>query len=183
MKQTALLIIFTISTFFSFSQRQNITVTKKDGTVLNVKSYSNKVKFLKLNFENGKTLELPYNQLNKIEYDYEYKSEIEKVIVEFVRISNRNGSLMEKVVNGKCNLYEGLASYGTGGAVTTYYVKRENELIATKIGSNSFVDLANYKKIALDYFKDCPTVINKIEKKFKRKKAKELVEFYNENCL
>ncbi|APY09537.1 hypothetical protein BWZ20_15045 [Winogradskyella sp. J14-2] len=179
MRQIALLIIFIFSTFISFSQKQNITVTKKDGTVLSVKRYSSKVKYLKLVFENETTQELSYNQLDKIEYEYKDRKKVEKITEQFVRMSERNGSMMKRVVSGECNLYENLGYQ----SVTYYYAKKDTDKVATKLGSNSFMDVANYKKAALEYFKDCPSIIKKIKKKFKRKKIKELVEFYNNNCL
>lgn len=179
MRQKTLLIIFIFSTFFTFSQIQNITVIKKDGTILNVKNYSSKVKFLKLIFENGKTQELPYDHLDRVEYEYKEKKKTEKIVEQFVRISERNGSMMKRIVSGECNLYENLGYQ----SVTYYYAKKETDRIATKLGSNSFVDTANYRKAALDYFNDCPILIEKIKKKYNRKKVKELIEFYNNNCL
>lgn len=179
MRQIVLLIIFIFSTFISFSQKQNIAVTKKDGTVLNVKRYSSKVKYLKLVFENETTQELSYNQLDKIEYEYKERKKVEKITEQFVRMSERNGAMMKTVVSGECNLYENLGYQ----SVTYYYAKKDTDKIATKLGSNSFVDVANYKNVALEYFKDCPSIIKEIKKKFRRKKIKELIEFYNNNCL
>lgn len=84
--------------------------------------------------------------------------------------------------SGKCEVYE-YRDYSNVGISVNFYVLREKENIATWLGSKDFVSVMNFKKRALEYFKDCPIVLKKIKKKFKRKKIPELIEFYNNNCL
>lgn len=186
MKQKIFISIFLSINFFSFSQKQNINITTIDGIIFNVKKYSSKTEYLKLIFENGSSKELPYNLLGKIEYEDKYKKETKKITEHFVRISNRNGALMELVSEGKCNFYQDFTADGNGGTSTGFYVKKNNEKIATQIGHNSFANFTNYKKITLKYFNDCPNIIENIEKKYNRKKVKilkEIIAFYNNNCL
>lgn len=188
MKTKIILILF-LTASLSFGQNESITVTKKDGTVLKVKRYSSKAKYLKLVFENKENFKLPYNQLDKVEYEIQNKKETQKITEQYVKTSERNGSMMRLITSGKCNLYKNLSSThyygsvgGSPGAVTSYYAKRENEPIATKLGNNSVINFVGFKSKALEYFQDCPSTVKKIKKKFKRKKTKELVEFYNANC-
>lgn len=175
-------LLFIFITALSFSQEKDYIITKKNGTALSVKGYFSKAKYLKLKLKNENTQELPYSQLDKIEYEIKNKRKIEKITKQFIRTSKNKGFLMTRIAEGNCNAYSITEASG-GGSSTTYYVKKNNEQIATRIGSRDLVVVYNYKKIALKYFEDCPKVITKIKKKFKRKKIKELVEFYNANCL
>ena len=172
-----LFILFFVASI-SYSQTGNKTVIKKDGTELIAKRTNSNFKKLKVVLDSGKVIEMPYNQLDRIEYYVKVKREKVLVKDEFVRISKRNGAIMRLVVDGKCKMYQILG--GSGGL--NYYAKREGEAIATLLGTNTTISLGGYKDEALNYFKDCPATIARINKKFRRKKIDELVTFYNENC-
>jgi hypothetical protein len=180
-----ILFTFLISTFLSltcYGQLKGYKITKKNGTSFYVKNYRSKKTFLKLILNNGKTENLNYSELDNIQYERKVKrKKTVKITKQFVRISERNGMLMERIVNGKCKMY----TYSTIGEYsnTFYYVYRENEKIATELGSINLLPIKNYKKKAIEYFTDCPIVIKKIKKKFRKRKIEELVEFYNTNCL
>ena len=182
MRTLLILITFIFYSFSSFSQKKGYVITKKDGTTYNVKNYNSKNNYLKLIFNNGNIQKLPYNELEKIVYERKVKrKKIIKITKQFVRISERNGILMNKVVDGKCKVF----NYSNVGnnASTFYFVHRENEKFATELGISNYVSFKSYKKSALKYFSDCPKTINKIKKKFNKRKIIELVEFYNNNCL
>ncbi|WP_340156583.1 hypothetical protein [uncultured Winogradskyella sp.] len=174
--------LFLLITLFSFAQKKTYTITKKNGSELIAKTYSSKVKYLKVTATDGSIIELPYEQLEKIEYEVKEKREIKTVTRHYVRISKRNGQLMKLLASGKCNMYVSTGAGGAGTVSVDYFALRNEEEIATMIGSKNFIAPKNFKKIVLDYFKDCPKAITKIEKKFKRKKVIELVDFYNNNC-
>lgn len=179
-----LLISFLLFTTLSFGQNTIYTITKKDGTEYKTKNYFTKNKTLKLNLlDSNNSVEIPYNLLNSIKYTSKRrKNKGEIITLKFVRISKRNGRIMELLNFGKCEVYE-YRDYSNVGISVNFYVLRENENIATWLGSKDLVSVMNFKKRALEYFKDCPTVLKKIKKKFKRKKIPKLIEFYNKNCL
>lgn len=176
------LIIFLFISTFAYSQKITFVIIKKDSTEIKAKNYSNNLGFLKITLPDGQKTKLSYSQLDKIVHIYKGRKGIEKTTYQFVRVSKRNGFLMSRIVEGKCNVYANVGA-SSGGSSTTYYAKRKNEQIATRIGSKDFLVAYNYKKVALKYFKDCPAIITKIKKKFKRKKIVELVKYYNKNCL
>tara|TARA_B110000259_G_C13942206_1_gene373251 strand:+ start:534 stop:1073 length:540 start_codon:yes stop_codon:yes gene_type:complete len=176
-----LLLTFLFISTFAYSQKTTFIIIKKDGTEIKAKNYSNNLKFLKITHFDKRKTKLNYSQLDKIIRVDDGRKGIEKTTYQFVRVSKRNGFLMSRIVEGKCNVYANISASG-GGSSTTYFAKRKNEQIATRIGSKDFMVVYNYKKVALEYFKDCTTLIARIKKKFKRKKIVELVEFYNKNC-
>lgn len=63
---------------------------------------------------------------------------------------------------------------------TTYYLKRLTDDYTTAL-NGGLINL--WKKNTLEFFKDCPLLVEKIKsKEFKEKDLKEIVEFYNDNC-
>lgn len=97
--KTKIFLILLLTVSLSFGQNESITVTKKDGTILKVKRYSSKAKYLKLFFENKENLKLPYNQLDKVEYEIQNKKETQKITKQYVKISERNGSMMKLIAS------------------------------------------------------------------------------------
>lgn len=171
----------------AFGQKTVYTITKKDGTVYEAKSYSSlHRKDLKLKKINGEKVRFPYHELDKIEYVETDKWNLlkngnEDILLKFVKISDRNGKLMMVVVEGYCNLYLN-HSYGSANDTSDAFVKRFDEEIATVLFKVQAIR-KSFKSNASDYFKDCPKAINGIKsKKFNKKNIKELVVFYNANC-
>ena len=165
-----LLLTFLFVTTFAYCQKTTYVIIKKDGTEIKAKNYSNNLKFLKITHSDGQKTNLTYNQLDKIMHVYKGRKGTEKTTYQFVRVSKRNGLLMSRIVEGKCNVYANVSASG-GGSSITYFAKRENEQIATRIGSKDFVVVYNYKKVALEYFKDCPAIIKRIKKNLKERKS------------
>jgi hypothetical protein len=177
-----LIILFLFFTTLLFGQERIYTITKNNGVELKAKKYLTGTNFLKVTTLNDDIVEVPYYELNEIQYDVKDKKKTTTVTKHFVRTSDKYGKIMELIESGKCNAYVGIGSLGSTVSVD-YYVLREGEQIATMIGSKNVVTFYNFKKTALEYFKDCPVIIERINKNFKRKKIKELVELYNKSCL
>lgn len=173
-----LIILFLLFTSIALGQKKVITVFKTNGKVLKAKRINDLPKNYKVVLLNGDVVNIPYNQIGRVEYFEKRKKQMVLLTDEFVRVSKRNGYMMELIVSGKCKMYETPSISGGN----SYYVLREGEKIATLLGANTTFSLGGYKKEALAYFNDCPKAIEKINKKFKRKETKELVEFYNANC-
>lgn len=173
-----LIILFLLFTSIALGQKKDITVFKTNGKELKAKRINNLPKYYKVVLLNGDVVNVPYSQIDRVERFEKRKKEMVSVTEEFVRVSKRNGYMMELIVSGKCKMYENPSMSGGN----SYYVLREGEKIATLLGANTTFSLGGYKKEALAYFNDCPKAIEKINKKFKRKETKELVEFYNANC-
>ncbi|MEJ6791287.1 MAG: hypothetical protein QNK89_00715 [Lacinutrix sp.] len=58
-----------------------------------------------------------------------------------------------------------------------YYIRKPNQKLVVKL-NNRF-----YYKEAAKYFQDCPTLVEKINsKKYSKKRAIEIVQFYNDLC-
>ena len=75
-----------------------------------------------------------------------------------------------------------MMSPGYSYSISNYYVKKEDETEMTYLGSTSLFS-KNFKKAASEYFKDCPSLVAKIQKKeLKKKNMVEIVEYYNDNC-
>jgi hypothetical protein len=176
-------VISLLFNFYVFSQKKNCIVTKKDGTQLNIKNYRNKKQFLKLIFDDGTSQNLLYKDLDRIDFEIKSKkNKLVKIVKQFVRISERNGILMELILDGKCKVFSCKKATRFGNYIRTfYYVQRDKENIATELGSDGLAT-ENYKKRALEYFQECPKIINRIKSKFRKKEIKELVIYYNNNC-
>jgi hypothetical protein len=102
--------------------------------------------------------------------------------------------LLEKIVDGKFNLYEDYISgisysptfsgnYGFSNySKTTYYICKNGDdtVIDLRIG-NTYSE--RFKEIAQKSFSDCPDLLNKIDTKyFKRYGIREVVNYYNKSC-
>ncbi len=66
-----------------------------------------------------------------------------------------------------------------------YYVNKGSGDVVIKLGSSQQVyGSRHFKKTALKFFKDCPSLIKKIEdKEFNRRKhIEEIIEYYKNEC-
>ncbi len=178
--------VYLISSFLfviNFCVGQTIyQVFKTDGTKIEAKSYFTVKNLIRVTKISGDLIKIPYNQFDRIEYEVKSRKSTRKVTEEFVQFSKRHGKMMELIHDGRCKSYTWVGAVGGGNTGTEYYAKMEGDSEAVQIGSKNFIDLNSYKNKALKLFNDCPIVIEKINKKFKRKKVHDLVQFYNENC-
>lgn len=182
MRISRILILVLFFTTLAYGQRTKIVynITTKDNKSYQTYSYSTKLKFIKFETFKGNKIELPYYLLDEINYKYKpNKRKNTKFINEtlrFIPISKRNGFLMSLITDGNCELYINAGNY------IHYWVKRKNEPIATILYMKQILH-NNFKKAAIDYFKDCPSLIEKVKsKKFTKKNIKEMVVFYNTEC-
>ena len=107
--------------------------------------------------------------------------------------------IVEQVIGGKVSLYQQVShgynpgyiggagsgfgfSAGYSYSINDYYLKREGENKAFHLGSTNLFS-KNFKKAASDYFKDCPSLVKKIQnKEYKKKDIRLVIEFYNREC-
>ena len=196
-----LLLIALFSTLLSFSQNpyESGTLTFRDGNILEGD--------LKILLDN-RTIKFRNSERKKKEYNYTEIEEL-KIVKDYVTeiykykiIVGMRPKLLRviKETKGKLNLYAidfYVASEfnKTGSPIDDfkgyeehfreYYVSKGNEDIVIKLGSDRNIFGSQFfKKTAMKYFKDCPTLIKKIKnKEFNRQNdIKNIVEFYNENC-
>lgn len=80
----------------------------------------------------------------------------------------------------------GNAGQSFGGNFYTYkklFLKKEGEKEAIHLDTNSPFK-KNFESAAAAYFKDCPQLVDKIQKReYTKKQLKEIVEFYNNHCI
>ena len=139
---------------------------------------------------------------------YSLLSDLEKVNIleqgvwntyKYQKIKNESqGKILLEVIRGKVSLYSKVNNgyvyspvgnpVGGGGhlmhaySVNSSYVMREGEEALTHLGSNNFF-LKNFKKAASSYFKDCASLVLKIQnEEFGSENFNEIVAFYNKEC-
>lgn len=123
----------------------------------------------------------------------------EPSIYKYIPVLGTEESLvLEEIVKGKVSLFNLISQGysapvgGMGGAAPMFtgasysiknlYVLKEGEKEATHLGSNHLFS-KNFKSAASAYFKDCATLVSKIQNKdFKKKEIKAIVEYYNTQC-
>jgi hypothetical protein len=129
------------------------------------------------------------------------KTEVETYVPVLIRKRKRKDHLgfMQEVVVGGVSLYGRTVTQNNGGwvagsagnlAVPIYIGNwsQHNQLWVCREGKEA--ELINhvslfkgFKKRASEYFKDCPSLITKLEgRDLKKSDLKEIVEFYNANC-
>lgn len=74
------------------------------------------------------------------------------------------------------------APMGGSYSYTDSYVRKPGENEATYLASTNWLS-GNFKKMASQYFEDCPALVAKIQnKEFKKKHLKEILTYYNTQC-
>lgn len=67
--------------------------------------------------------------------------------------------------------------------VTTHFLCRNDSEIVEKFIKSDEMLMVNFKKTASNYFKDCPSLVDKLKNKiFKKRDIEEVVTYYNTNC-
>ncbi len=203
-KQSNILILtFLITTLSLCSQNTKMVFHYKNGkevSGLGKLRSEKKIKFKAT--KKGKKQILSYQDLKDVDYIESYEQD-NIVIYQFVHLKEKKVKLLERTAKGKINLYRrvrimnnpgmqwgGTAPFGgppvmVGGysyTMKNFYVQRENEKIATHLGSNQLFT-KNFKKAITNFVKDCPTLVSKIKnKEYKKKHLREIVEYYNNKC-
>ena len=187
--------LFLIS-FCASAQKTKAVLTFKDGTTKTGlgKWVGNRVKFK--THKKDKAVKYDFMQLDQVKI---YSSEDVHIYVSMAVQDEEKPKILEEVIIGKVSLYQKV-SYGhspgvVGGAgsgfgfsagysysINDYYLKREGENKAFHLGSTNLFS-KNFKKAASDYFKDCPSLVKKIQnKEYKKKDIRLVIEFYNREC-
>ena len=113
---------------------------------------------------------------------FQLKPKIEKEFSEYqYKVSNgyyKKIKLLQLYKKGKITLYRELKGFAddTNRALYIFYVGKNNNDIVTSLD-------VKFKKTAINFFKDCPELVQKINnKKYLKKNVVEVIEFYNMNC-
>jgi len=188
MKKLLLLTFLFISSFV-FSQKQQYSVVTLSGTTYVTKDYSSNNKEITFKTEEGKTLSIPFKQLDKIISSG--KKEKHNYTDKYIMYSKSKGDLMRELVDGNCSLYlrsttsmNGVGAMGIPTTTTSneFYVIKKGQKTAKYLKGNNLAYGA-FKKNVQKFFSDCEVLLKKIdEREFKRKDVQEIVVFYNENC-
>lgn len=109
--------------------------------------------------------------------------------------------LVEVISQGKLNLYRvhkqggysGMTHHmgagmtmSMGGSynINEYFVGEVGSDIVKRLTSTGNLFERNFKKAAVEYFKDCPALVSKLEEKiFGKNDLEEIVGFYNKECF
>lgn len=179
------------------AQRTKAELTFKDGTVKEGlgKLVGNKIKF-RAN-RNEKTIKYHFSLLKQAKIYYQDNISI---YVYLEAENTKKPRVLEEVAIGKVSLYrtatQGYAPYAgshggfggvgfTGGhsySIKNFYVREEHEEKVTHLGSNQLFT-KNFKQAASNFFKDCPTLAQKIQNKtLKKRDLIAIVEYYNQDC-
>ncbi|WP_299386653.1 hypothetical protein [uncultured Lacinutrix sp.] len=168
-----------------------------------------KLKFRK-NKKDKKSKYLP-KEVEQIVFTVSYKEKVGRKKVEKTRIENyipvylnkKQSKLgfVELMVDGNLRLVGRTVAVQSGGgwngatgapgAAPVYmpgYMGSHNQVMFLKEGEkpqifNQVSLTKSFRKRAMDYFKDCPTLKNKIDKKeFIKEDLQDIVKFYNSSC-
>lgn len=191
------LLIYFISIPNIFCQKESGKIFFKDKTTISglckIKGDDN-IKFKKN--KDSESITYDVKLIDKIEINeygffetYRYKA-----------IKDENTSKWMKVmIVGKVNLYKkdaymnydsGISSSGFGGRIGTlgsgpvehFYVSHEGNTEVFKITSLGDIS-RSFRKVASDFFKDCPVLEEKIKnKELKKEDIEQVVKFYNSKC-
>ncbi|WP_299216763.1 hypothetical protein [uncultured Aquimarina sp.] len=187
-----LIILFGINESEVYSQKNGVVLIFKDGTRL--KGLGKTLSDGTMKYRKNKKEKPRFIDLKDVEKIKIYK----KDGVYFRAYKKIKGTskykYLELIEEGKLTIYkkfkgvfqpigsDGQPVYGYGKNLNDYYVQREGEKEVTPLISSGFFSV-NFKKVALDYFKDCNELIEKIEQEELTKNDFSLiVDFYNYEC-
>lgn len=200
MKPIFKLVVFTailLLSYYTEAQRTRAKLIYKDGK--EVKGFgkligNNRVKFKAS--RKDKPQKLDFSLFDRV---YIYSSGYAAIYTELSVKNKIDKKIVEIMTEGdKVNLYRiasvGYSTMGSpmgfGGAPTmtyaysinNFYVMKNGDKLATHLGSNQLFS-KNFKKAASEYFKDCPSLVEKIKtKEFKKRDLKTIIDYYNEDC-
>lgn len=199
MKKIFQILLIILVSQVALAQNKKGVVYLNDGSQLKglVKlTKGNKVKY-RLNKESEKRI------FNKHSVDrvvlFKEDGELEEFAFRQIERSSISSiKVMQVITRGKITLYKvvthGTHYYGGGlpgqapmmGAsysISNYYVGKEDSKLVNQITSKGALFEKNFKKAAMNYFKDCPALVKLIENKTYRKRdLEEIVKYYNEKC-
>jgi len=189
MKYKLALSVFLFLTVFTYAQKKEGTLIFKDGKTINglIKTKGSKVLFKQnkqseiITYTHDKLSGIQFiNKKNKI-YKFEYitinpKKEPKLYYVEideFLKLYSEGNTIFSMQGGG----------LGSSRKTSTFYLKKENEDVATFYTAFGYIPKDKFKKVVNEYFNDCKPLLEKINtKEFKKKHYFEIVEYYNNNC-
>ncbi len=155
----------------------------------------------KVKFKKERTSKKEKFDENQVETIIFRNSDTEVAYFKFIPYSKKRNGLFKIIISGKATLYARAVSVSSGAPMfmpgsnggtwmhggsfgsssnDDFYVLRDGEEFATRLvtaGINSF------KKRAIEYFTDCPLLVEKINSNFYSKRdIREVVNEYNDNC-
>lgn len=191
------------------AQKEKAILHFKDGTSLKglvkITIQEDQIKFRK----DKKSKKVIYNskEVQSIEiYDKEtdlfnLKGDTKHAHYYYKKIKNKETyppRLLEIILDGKVKLYldyiesstpsyigpNGMMMGGGSQSISKYYVSKENEYLVTHLGDRGNLFSKNFKKAASEYFKDCPSLVKKIQDKvYGKKDIEAVVTYYNTECF
>jgi hypothetical protein len=199
MKKTMLIIGIILFSLNSNSQKKTTKLYLTNGDTIQglakITAFG-KIKF-RYNKKSKKKIYLP-NQL--IKFDLNEHDSKNTYAYKYIQGNQRSTKrkLMILITAGKIDLYRITTTTtsapmagsfgGMGGMVMSftmdsYYVSRDDSDMVTKLTSRGTLFEKNFKKAASEYFKDCKSLVNKIQNKtYKKRDIEEIVEYYNTQC-
>lgn len=178
LNQKIVIILISLISFHSFSQKRKIQIFFNNNQISNDTC---RIKFSKLKcfHNNKKTVFYNYIDLKKIKY-----IEGDSLVTNHIVYSDfsKKHILLEKISNGKLSLFKDVLPRKSVTDNTPFkmtYIKFDSDEHVYYFG----IDGGYYTNKVKKYLTDCPELIQKLKKKYFRKKnALDVVTFYNENC-
>ncbi len=169
----------------------NATLNLRDGTVLKgqAKTFASGIIKFRKNKRDKKTV-YNYKTAKSVILELEDTTEVYTYKI----LSGKKPRLMQivKEYPGKVNLYMVKlhsinmreSGFSNEDISSTYYINKGKGDVVIKIALQFFIyGNRHFKKTALDFFKDCPALIEKIKnKEFKKRDIEAIVDYYNKDC-
>ena len=197
----AILVLFSVK---SFSQNQKATLHFRDdseitglGKIVGEQIKFRKEKGAEKTFYDHTKIKWLIIRENDVDVEYHYKiiegkgtilllQILEAGNVNLYKISStyHNNKMMTSGFGGFGGFGGGM-SFGVGGSFTisSYYVSKKDEDQVIHLGAKGTLFTKNFKKAASEYFKDCASLVEKIQnREYKKQNIVEIVEYYNEKC-
>lgn len=186
--------------FISLSCKSSLapaTLYLKNGNVMEGFALKDPIKMVTFKEDlKGRGTNYYIKDIDAVEYN---TSEGVKRYVILPVVDKRLEIVVEEILAGKVSLYlnnqigyspgmvgggpGGMMSMGTVHSIDNYYLKRDSDQSLTHLGSNQLFT-KNFSAAASEFFEDCPVLVKKIEEKeFKKRDLREIVSFYNSECL
>lgn len=194
-----LAVLFTVS---FYSQKGKATIFFKEG-----KSLKGIVKIKHtgvIKYQKKKRAEKVIYDFNNIDHIDMYQGGDVATYV-YLKVKGKTSSrVLEEMATGRANLYRIVTEGTTGGmpmgtgaggmgmgmgmtmghsyTLKSYYICKEGEKEVNYLGSTNWLS-KSFKKAASEYFNDCPVLAKKIiEREYKKRDIREIVDFYNTEC-
>jgi hypothetical protein len=195
MKRIVLLIVLFLP-LIGFPQKVKGTISLLDGTTISgiIKITSNEIKYWaneetkpeKYDYQRASSALLDDEKGGQVKYEYVYFDFQKKPI------------LLKVEIEGYLTLYSDSSVYFSGGPAgmtgagmgmgagssSTYYLKKRNDELGQWFLCYGYISKITFDKVIERYFNDCKAIQQKVKGgEFKKKHYKEIVNFYNQNCV